>query len=222
MNRIEHAGRLLFRGALALAALISALALTVGPAHAATTTKTVPGTLVFLHGAKPDAPGNCSAVVFAQWKEVPNTLSAKATWVRSGDGAEFTESATAPDFHDTNDTVIRYQVPAGSHWIAIGFGSVAGAQPNDCSEMSAKQRTQVRSVRIELTIDGDTQDCIDAKAKVKRYKKTISKANNTLKRLRRRAGSGGRDERAIRRNVAIRERTTRALIKARQDVRRLC
>lgn len=112
--------------------------------------KVVDATLVFLHGARPTRPGNCDAVVFAQWDHVGDTVSATASFTFNGKAATKT---LAPPYDDTFTKVNTYTAPAGTHWIQIGLGFGDGPRPNDCADMSARQRAAFGpTATVKLTI----------------------------------------------------------------------
>lgn len=134
--------------------VLASLVLQAGaaPARAASGTyvKSMAATLVFQHGARADKPGNCSALVFAQWPDVKDTVSAtvRYTWR----GKESTKTFSPP-WDDTYHWVIDYQAPYGSHWGQIGKSWGDGPTPNDCSESSAQQRVDFGSTAlVDLTI----------------------------------------------------------------------
>jgi hypothetical protein len=117
--------------------------------------KTVDAKIVFEYGANPARPGNCSAVAFAEWKDVPGTKSALATTVTAA-GKKIEVTASAPDFHDYNHTAREYFAPPGSHRIIIGAGWGDGPKPNDCGLTSLKQRESlINPVTVELTFEGE-------------------------------------------------------------------
>jgi hypothetical protein len=102
-------------------------------ASATTKEKTVKGEVVFAHGQRPGDPGDCSAIVFVKWADVPGTVSARAIYTFNG--SERSESLPAP-FNDTFKFVADYQVPAGYHWIAVGRSWANGPVANTCEETS--------------------------------------------------------------------------------------
>lgn len=134
---------------------LAALALFPASSFADTVLKSVDGTIIFANGSNPTNPGNCSAVVFAQWKHVPNTVYATASTVRSN-GKTVTQSAKGPNFHDVNTTAKTYIAPAGNHWIVLGANWGSGAKPCDGSQWQATQRASYpNDVKIDLTLQGD-------------------------------------------------------------------
>ena len=186
-----------------LAAVIAALLLLPSATALAQTTKTVtvPGTVVFQHGAKPTDPGNCSAIVFVQWTNDAKlkVLSARAvyTWA----GAEESEIRQAP-FDDTYDWVRIYTVPPGSHWIAVTKSWADGPHANDCGDMNATHQAQIpnRQARVELTVD-NTAACAAARTKLTKASRAVSKAQTARSKAKsakakRRAGAKLRSARA--------------------------
>ncbi len=104
------------RRALAVIVPIVLLALPLSTAQAKTEKKTVPGVVLFEHGQNPSKVGNCGAVVFVQWVDVPNTVSATAYYPFKG--KEYSKTG-APPFSDiVMLTGIEYAAPAGAHRLA--------------------------------------------------------------------------------------------------------
>lgn len=173
----------LSRLAATLAALLVLAAVGASAAAAATVTRTVPGEYVFAHGQRPDAPGNCSAIIFVQWADVPGTIAATAryTSLSNGSWGERAETREAP-FDDTYTWVTTYTAPPGTHWIAIGRGWSAGPRPNDCSAMSERQRPLYRTpVTVELTIQ-EPPACVAANASVAKITRRIATLQKQLAR----------------------------------------
>jgi len=116
--------------------MLSAVAVGVAQARSApggpvvANTVVVPATIVFEHGNRKNKPGNCSAVVFAKWKDVPGTTSAMVTyrWKTVDYHVE-----GSPPFSDQYEWVAKYRVPAGYHWLKVSAGWKDGPTPNDCS-----------------------------------------------------------------------------------------
>ena len=158
------------------------LAATASPAAAApNTTKTVDAQVIFEHGARADDPGNCSAIAFVQWKDVPGTISAKAiyTWR----GSEYTKVAEPP-FNDEYEWVIAYKAPAGTHRIQVGKGWSDGPVASDCSDHSAKQKEDFSvPAKVELTIEnvGETEACAAALKKLRALNKTVRRLKGKLR-----------------------------------------
>lgn len=169
---------------------LSMLATWVGTASAATEKRTVPGELKFEYGASPDDPGNCSAIVFIQWADVPGTVDATAfyTW-RGKEKSIFGK----PPFNDHYEWVRTYQVAAGSHWIQVGKGWSDGPTPNDCRETSEKQKKDYSfepgATRVELTVetpDGPTPECVEARNAAKAAAAAVKKAQARVNRAKKR------------------------------------
>ncbi|MEO6866974.1 MAG: hypothetical protein ABI200_03040, partial [Gaiellales bacterium] len=99
---------------------------------------TRPATLEFRNGSQIGQPGNCSAIVFGQWKDVPGTDIAHVhyTWA----GKQETESKGAP-YHDQFSWLAEYAVTPGYHWIVLGKSWANGGPPDDCVDMAEKNRT---------------------------------------------------------------------------------
>lgn len=156
-----------------------ALALPVASASAKTVQKTVPGELVFANGQRPGDPGNCSAIVFVQWADVPGTTNATAYYMFNG--KEYSKAAPPP-FNDSYEWVATYTVPPGAHWIQVGKGWSDGPVANTCEGTSAKQRTLFATpVRVELTVELDPKLCKDAQAKLAERKKAVTKIKGELR-----------------------------------------
>lgn len=203
------------RRALGLLVLVAALAVPLSTAQARTTTKTVPGTVVFANGQKPSNPGNCSAIVFVQWKDVPNTVSATAFYLFKG--KEYSKASPSP-FNDTYSWVVKYVVPAGSHWIQVGKGWSAGPVANDCSGTSAKQKGLFGTqARVVLTIDADAAACEAAKAQVTKLEKKIADLTRRIKRAKRL-----HQTLVVERSLVARSAYNRRLVKAQKQVRKVC
>lgn len=137
-------------------ALVAACAWLVGasPAAAATVVRTVPGTFVFQHGQSPTDPGNCSAVVFVQWVDVPGTVSATARYDAMVNGSFGPQATTRPaPFDDTYTWVHTYTVAPGQHWIQISKGWRDGPGVDDCSGMEALQHQHLgTTATVDLTV----------------------------------------------------------------------
>jgi hypothetical protein len=148
-------------------------------ASAATKEKTVKGEVVFAHGQRPGDPGDCSAIVFVKWADVPGTVSARAIYTFNG--SERSESLPAP-FNDTFKFVADYQVPAGYHWIAVGRSWANGPVANTCEETSEKQKQIIGTeASVELTVEIDPAVCNAAKAKLAARKKAVSQLSSQLR-----------------------------------------
>jgi hypothetical protein len=158
---------------------VLALALAAPAAAQETKTQTVPGEVVFATGQRPGKPGNCSAIVFVKWKDVPGTTSATAFYPYRG--AETSESLTPP-FSDTYDWVATYTVEPGFHWIAVGKSWRDGAKPSDCSDFSAKQKAVYGTVaRVELQVPAfDAKACNAAKHTLAARRKAVKKLQKQL------------------------------------------
>lgn len=161
-----------------LVVCLLSLALPVASATAKTVEKTVPGELVFQHGQRPGDPGNCSGVVFAQWKDVPGTVSATAYYVYRG--AETSKSAQPP-FNDVYEWVATYTVSPGAHWIQLGVSWADGPVVNTCADVNEKQRAVYTGpVRVELTVEIDPKVCKDAQAKLSARRKVVTTVRKRL------------------------------------------
>jgi hypothetical protein len=155
------------------------MAVVAPTASAATKEKTVKGDVVFAHGQRPGDPGDCSAIVFVQWADVPGTVSARAIYTFNG--SERSESLPAP-FNDTFKFVADYQVPAGYHWIAVGRSWSNGPVANTCEDTSEKQKQIIGTkASVELTIEIEPAVCNAAKAKLAVRKKAVSKLSSHLR-----------------------------------------
>ena len=146
-------------------------------ASASTTSKTLPATVAYLNGQNPTDPGNCSAIVFIQWPDVPHAVSWTVFYKRKG--VETSEGASPP-FDDVYKWVATYTVPAGSHWKAIGKSWSDGAQPNDCSEYIPKHQ-EIYGTEAHVVVEIDTTACDTAKAKQKSARTAVTKAGKALK-----------------------------------------
>jgi hypothetical protein len=62
----------------------------------------VDGEVVFAYAQRPGDPGNCSAIVFVQWADVPGTVSAEAFYLWRG---EEHSKVSEPPFDDTYEWV---------------------------------------------------------------------------------------------------------------------
>jgi len=202
------------RLAATLLALFALAAAAPAAASAGTVTKTVPAQYVFVHGQNPADPGNCSAIVFAQWTDVPGTISALARYTGLVDAAwgEQTESRPAP-FDDTYKWVATYTVPAGSHWIQIGKGWRDGPGVDDCADMSAKQPALYRApVNVDLTIQ-ESAGCVSAHRKADKATASIATLQKKLKQASRRRRA------AVKKQLSSAKRD---LKKAQKDVTTRC
>lgn len=155
------------------------IGLSVAPASAKTVTKTVDGEVVFKYGQRPTDPGNCSAIVFVQWADVPGTTNATAHYTFNGkDGSQTRE---AP-FDDTYEWVATYTVQPGYHWIQVGKGWSDGPRPNTCQGTSDKQRTLFGTeATVDLTIEIDPKLCKDAQKKLTARKKAVNAIKKQLR-----------------------------------------
>ncbi len=160
-----------------------ALALALAAPAAAQETKvvTVPGEVIYTNAQRPGDPGNCSAVAFVRWADVPGTISARAIYTRQG--AEASEFRAAP-FDDTYQLVATYTVQPGFHWIAVSRGWSDGPRPNDCSVTREKLKTIVGPpARVELTVPAvDAKACNAAKRNLTAQKKAVKRLQKQLKR----------------------------------------
>ncbi len=163
-----------------IVAIVLALALAAPAAAQETVTRTVPAEVVYTNANRPGDPGNCSAVVFVKWADVPGTISAKAiyTWK----GAE-TSEVKPPPFSDTYELVATYTVDPGFHWINVGRSWSDGPRPNDCSATREKYKTLIGPVaRVELTLPGvDKAACAAAKRDTSTARKAVKKLQKKLK-----------------------------------------
>ncbi len=169
--------------------LLTVATLVIGPAVApaqadatVSSTKTeqitVPATLEFRQGQNPNAPGNCSAPVFVQWKDVPGTTSATAYYTT--EGGEKSATSTPP-FDDTTEWIATYTVQPGYHWIYINGSSRAGPLPSTCEDLTAKHRTIFTTpVRVVLTVEKDNSKCAAAGAAADKAAKRVKRLRNRL------------------------------------------
>ncbi len=159
------------------------VALPASIAEAKTTAKVVPAIVVFGHGQNPDKVGNCSAVVFVQWVDVPNTVSARAFYTFNGKNYN---KAAGPPFQDTFSLVIDYVAPVGAHRIQVGAGWAAGPKPNDCSATSEKQKTLFgTTATVEVVIDVEKAKCDKANERVAKTQKKIADLTRAIKKAKR-------------------------------------
>ncbi len=160
-----------------------ALALALAAPAAAQETKivTVPGEVVYTNAQRPGDPGNCSAVAFVRWADVPGTISARAIYTRQG--AEASEFRAAP-FDDTYQLVATYTVQPGFHWIAVSRGWSDGPRPNDCSVTREKLKTIVGPpARVELDgARGRREGLQRRQAHLTAQKKAVKRLQKQLKR----------------------------------------
>jgi hypothetical protein len=181
-------GRRVLIGVLA----VSGLALLAGlpsVAAAETKVKTVPGEVVFLNKNRPNDPGNCSAVVFVMWKNPPLRVDAiPIAWkvFYEFKGVKYSR-VTAPPFNDVTKYVAEYRVPDGKHWLNVGYSSVDGSVPNDCSSKTAKYKELFSVVaRVEITLDLkeppiDQAKCKAARAGLRARNKAVGKQLGKLR-----------------------------------------
>jgi hypothetical protein len=158
---------------LPLAALAVLLALPASEAGARTKTMTVTGEFIVQNGQRPTDPGNCSAVGFGRWKDVPGTIGARVTktTVKGKESSDFFK----PPFNDTYTFIATYQVQPGYHWGAISHSWSDGPRPNDCSVSAGRVRALYQpTVKVELTIEIDEKACKAAQAKVTKRKRAVS------------------------------------------------
>jgi hypothetical protein len=148
-------------------------------ASAATKVKTVKGEVVFANGQRPGDPGDCSAIVFVQWADVPGTTLARAIYTFNGSERSV---SVAPPFNDTFKLVADYQVAAGYHWIAVGRSWSNGPVANTCEDTTEKQRQIIGTIAsVELTVEIDPAVCKSAKAKLTARKKAVSTLTSQLR-----------------------------------------
>jgi hypothetical protein len=175
------------RAAALLLPLIVLLGLAANPAAADTKTVTVPATLVFQHGANPDPahPGNCSALVFAQWASTGQNVTSGTATVKFQSPAGYTtaSSAAGPLFQDTTQYVRTYTVSPGAHWINVGTSGGDGVEPDDCHALDARHHELFAGAvaTIALTVEVDEAVCAKAKAKSMARSKSVTKAKTKLK-----------------------------------------
>lgn len=162
------------------ALLLAVLGLAPAAAHAQTKTVTVPGQIVFEHGANPAKPSNCSAAVFAQWKADPKLKVTSATAITFPPEGEYRETREAP-FDDTYDWVRVYTAPPGTHRIKVGVSWGDGATPTDCSDLHARNIAAWpnTTARIELTVD-TSAECTAAQKRSTKAGKDLLKAQTRL------------------------------------------
>ena len=181
-------------------------------ATAETKEKTVKGEVVFEYGQRPGDPGDCSAIVFVKWADVPGTTQARAIYTFNG--SEQSESLAAP-FNDTFKFVADYQVPAGHHWIAVVRSWSNGPVMNTCEDTSEKQKQIVGTeARVELTVEIDPKVCKSAKTKLTARRKAVNKLSSQL-----RKASSKKAKKALRARIA-KAKTQRS--KATKRVREVC
>jgi len=198
---------------LVLAAAALAVVLSAAPASAQETkTTTVPAELVFHHGNRPGDAGNCSAVVFGKWKDVPNTVSATINYTWRGE--PYTKSGTPP-WDDTYQWVATYTVEPGYHWIEISTSWRDGPLPSDCSDMIATYMERYSSTATAtLTVEIDQEACNAAK-------RGLTKARARVKA--RRASLRNAETGAPKRRARARlENAKRIRDRASQRVERVC
>jgi len=197
---------------LAVAAVAASADVSPAAAQVKTKTQTVPAEVIFEHGARADRPGNCSAIVFVQWKDVPNTISAKAFYLWKG-----VESSKVgePPFDDAYSWEIDYKAPAGSHRTQVGKGWGDGPKPNDCSETSARQKEVFGTqARVELTIEqvGQTEACAKALKALRESNKAVRKLTGRVRR------ASGAEKQALRAKLAkAKARRARAAARVRKE-----
>jgi hypothetical protein len=159
---------------LPLAALAVSLALPAAEAGARTKTVTVTGELIVQNGQRPTDPGNCSAIGFGRWKDVPGTIGARVTKTSVRNGKESSDFFKPP-FSDTYTFIATYKVEPGYHWGAISHSWSDGPRANDCSASAERVRAlYLPTVKVELTIEVDEKACKAAQAKVTKRKRAVS------------------------------------------------
>lgn len=185
------------RVALIAVSLLAAAALATlaapAPASAKTKVETLPAQIVFAHAQRPGKPGDCSAVVFLQWPDVKNATAWKGFYTYKG--VEQTKQMGPPPFDDTYKWVATYTVPPGSHWSAFPPSWRNGATPNDCSDMSEKQKAVYgTTARVEVTVEIDEAACKAARTtaaarvrKVNQLKARVARATGAEKKRLKRA-----------------------------------
>lgn len=174
---------------------LAASAQFASPAAAAGGTRemSVQGTLVISTDNDPANLGDCGTLVFYQWKDVPNTVSATVTFT-AATGKEHSETAAGPSFHDymTKQKPPRY-APLGSHWISVGWSYSSGGSPTQrntkCKDyFEPKMRAYYpATAKIVLTVEDaapktDPAKCKAARSALKARNKTVSKLLGKLKR----------------------------------------
>lgn len=163
-----------------VAALALALALPGSAAAQETKTQTVSAEVVYTNGQRPGDPGNCSAVVFVKWADVPGTTAATAYYMFKG---EERSKASTPPFDDTYEWVATYQVDPGFHWIQVGVSWSDGPAANDCSATREKYKTLISTeARVELQVPAvDEKACTAAKRARADRRKAVSKLQKKLR-----------------------------------------
>jgi hypothetical protein len=200
------------RAARFVAPVLVLMAVMVPTATADTKEKTVKGEVVFEHGQRPGDPGDCSAIVFVKWADVPGTTLARAIYTFNG--SERSESL-APPFDDTFKLVADYQVPAGHHWIAVGRSWSNGPVANTCEDTSERQKEIIGTeASVELTVEIDPKVCKAAKTKLTARRKAVNKLSTQL-----RKASSKKAKKALRAKIA-KAKTKRA--NATKRVREVC
>jgi hypothetical protein len=200
------------RAARFVAPVLVLMAVMVPTASAATKEKTVKGDVVFAHGQRVGDPGDCSAIVFVQWADVPGTTQATAFYTFQGE--ERSESL-APPFNDAFKLVADYAVPAGHHWIAVSRSWKNGPVADTCEGSSEKQRQLIgTTARVELTVEIDPAVCNTAKVKLTARRKSVDRLKSQL-----RKASSQKAKKALRSRIA---RAAAKRAKAAKHVREVC
>lgn len=164
-----------------LAALcaVLAMALMATPALAETKTQTVDAEIVFQNGNRPGDPGNCSAVVFGKWKDVPGTTAATIHY--KWKGADYTKSG-APPWDDTYTWVASYTVEPGYHWIEISTSWSDGPVANDCSDAIATYKERYSTeAEAELTVEIDPAKCKAAQKALTKWRGSVNRLKGQLR-----------------------------------------
>jgi hypothetical protein len=185
---------MMFRPAASLVAALSLFALAASAqfavpvaAEGATKEVSVPGTLVISTANNPANLGACGTLVFYEWSDVPNTVSATVNYMKNG--APASETAAAP-FHDAlpKEKPPRH-APPGRHWISVGWSYAAGGsttEPNQhCkNEFEPKVRAAYApTATVVLTVSvvpGEERACKSAKSTLKKRSKAVRKLNRRL------------------------------------------
>ncbi len=143
--------RTLRTAALCLAAAAALVGVVASLASAVAKPRTVPAQIVYEHGNRPGDPGNCSAVVFAQWEHVP----ASSVVVRYSYNGVATSKASAFPFDNEYQLVKLYVAPVGYDRVNLGGSWADGPIANDCSDKEPKQRALLGTeATVEITGEG--------------------------------------------------------------------
>jgi hypothetical protein len=159
--------------------LAAALVVPAATASAKTKVQTVDAEIVFQNGNRPGDEGNCSAVVFGKWKDVPRTVSATVYYTYQGEERSVTG---VPPWDDTYEFVATYTVEPGYHWIEISTSWGDGPVANDCSNKVEIYKTRYGTEgRAELTVEIDPAECKAAQKAVTKWRGSVNKLKAELR-----------------------------------------